>query len=284
MYQKMNTNEIIALQKEIAALEHKKTAAVAEVTVAEVELKAAAGYKSSIARSKVRDAENVVADHDAAIAALREQLSTDKTQVWFCRYYAEYELTRDARLATIADLEVKLAAAQEEAKKGAWKRAKVTSGQPTTGVSALQTQIAAENAAITALEATNKGIIKTIADYRTKDVRDAEFAIWLAGGPQPEYLRIRDEFEREELLRGCVSLKLSRGEPCTFIVPSVQEEEPSEWVPMTAEQYLHTLMPPPMEIKEEVFVPSTCGNTPGWITRIVAARAKKVAPITIDVS
>lgn len=204
-----------------------------------------------------------------SIAALHE-LSTDETKVWFCRYYAEYELAREARLATIADLEVKLAAAQEEAKKGAWKRAKMTP----IGVSALQTQIAAENAAITALDAANKGIIKTIAEYRAKDVRDAEFVVWLAGGPQPEYLRIRDEMEREELHKGCVSLKLSRGEPFTFTVPSV-EEEPSDWVTMTAEQYLDTLMPPPVEITEEVFVPSVCGNTPGWITRIVAARAKK---------
>jgi hypothetical protein len=282
----MTTANIIAIQKEIIAMGDKKTTLLAAADAAEKEIKTAAGYKIAIAKAKLRDAETAITEHDAAAAALEKQLPQEETKVWFCRQYAAYELKRDARLATITVLEVKLAEAQEEAKKGAWKWVKAGQPKETSSVTAVRAQISAENTAIAALDEDIKGAKKIVDQYKAQDASDAEFAVWLAGGPKPEYLRIRDEIEHEQFLKECVSLKLPRrGEPYTIKMPVVQQEEveePTEWVSMSMEQWALSLMQKPEQpVEVEVFKPSVTGKTPAWITRIIAARAAKKATATV---
>ena len=285
----MTINEIIALNKQI--LERMAAAPTVAVAIAKQEVQAAIGYKATIARAKLRDAEAAVADHEATVAELKAQLPTDEkseTRVWFGRQYAEYEAKREAHLVTVGALEAQLEAALEEAKKGAWKWAKATPGQIKEGVAVmtLRTQIVAAKKAIEVLDEANKSIKKVVEEYRVQDAQDAEFQIWLNGGAKPEYLRRRDEAERAEFLRTCTVLKLpKRGEPYTFKFATEEEEpveEPEEWVTMSMEDYVKTLMPSFEAKKKEeevVFKPSTRGGKGAFITRFMAARAARKAAI-----
>ena len=284
----MTINEIIAINKQI--LERMAAAPTVAVAIAKQEVASATGYKATIARAKLREAETAVAEHEATVAELKAQLPTgekSETRVWFGRQYAEYEVKREARLATVAALEAQLEAALEEAKKGAWKWAKATPGQVKEGtaVATLRNQIAAANKAVVELEDSNKSIRKVVEEYRVADEQEAEFQVWLNGGPKPEYLRRRDEAERAEFLRTCTVLKMpKRGEPYTFKFideEPEEEEEPTEWLAMSPEEYLKSLLPPRYfaEQKEEVvvFKPSTPGNTSRFLQRFMAAKAARKA-------
>ena len=281
----MNTTEIIALQKEIVSMGDKKTALLAAVAAAMAEVKTAGGYKVSIARAKLRDAETAVVEHDAAVAVLEKQFPPEEAKVWFSKHYAAYELKRDARLAVIASLEEKLTGAIDQTKTSAWKWAKGGPQKETSAVTAVRAQITAEHAAIALLDEENKLIKKMVGQYKIQDASDAEFAAWLADGPKPEYLRIRDEIEQEKFLEECVSLKLPR-RGYTFNIPATppaevdEWEAPCEWVSTTIEEWAQSLMPPPPVEEIMVFKPSTRSKTPAWMTRFTAAMARKKAERT----
>jgi len=282
----MTINEIIAIHKQI--LERMVAAPTAEVAAAKKEVAEATGYKASIARSKLRDAEAAVAEHEATVAALKTQLPTDEmseTRVWFAQRFVEYDTKRETRLTAIAALEVQLDAALEEAKKGEWKWAKAAASQIKEGsfVTTLRSQIAEAKKALTDFDATNIIVKRVIERYHALDAQEAEFKAWIDGGPKPEYLRRRDAAEREKFLRECTVLKLpKRGEPYTFnlSVRQPEVEEPSHWVDMTIEDYLTSLMPV-AEIKEEevvTFAPSTPGRTALFVARFKAARKLRQNP------
>lgn len=282
----MTINEIIAIQKEIVGMGPKRVTLAAAVTAAGLEAAVVTGYKSTIARAKLREAEAAVVEHDAAVADMEKQLPADQeTMVWFARRFAEYQIKREALEALCADQETQLVAALEEAKKGAWKFTR--GGGPareSSIVTAVRGRIAEVQQRIAALDTDIKGIKKIIDDRRAADVEEAEFANWIAGGPKPEYLRIRDEAEREQFHRECTVLKLpKRGEPYTFrmpVHPDAEEEVVEEWNPMSLDEYIKSLTPTFQEEEKEeiiVFRPSTRGITPAWIKRFTAARAAKKA-------
>ena len=285
----MTINEIIAISKQI--LEKAAAAPVAAVLAAKKEVAEASGYKATIARAKLRTAEAAVAEHEATLAMLKAQLPTDETRVWFGQHYAEYDAKREAYLATVAALEVQLIEETAVAKKGAWKFARGAQLKEGSGVTSLRTKIAEVAKAIAALDGDNKTIKKIVDEYRVSDAQEAEFQLWLAGGPKPAYLRQRDEAERAEFLRDCTVLKLpTRGAPYTFTLPVEEPEEeemgePVEWVTMSAEDYLKSLIPP-RHLQEEVvvFKPSTPGRTSRLAARLMAAKAARKAGPMLTVS
>jgi hypothetical protein len=285
----MTITEIVAISKHILEL---GAAPFAAVAIAKQEVASATGYKATIARSKLREAEAAVAEHEATVTALKAQLPTDEAsemQLWFGQQYAEYEVKREAHRTTIGALEDQLAAELQEAKKGAWKWAKATPSQIKEGVAVmtLRAQIAATKKVIEELDEAHTSIKKGIAEYRVADEQDAEFQIWLDGGAKPEYLRRRDEAERAEFLRDCTVLKLpKRGEPYTFKFAAAEDSAAAseEWIAMTMEDYIKTLMlsfeaKPAAKEEDEVvvFKPYTRSGKGASITPFMAARAARKA-------
>jgi hypothetical protein len=121
----MYVDEMIAIHDKIAQASDMKAEKNAEIKAARIELAAATGYKATIARSRLADAEKAVADIDATLDLMKASLpscSPGQPVAWFAGRYADYMRQRSILEEKAAEAETQLAAALEEAKKGAWKR------------------------------------------------------------------------------------------------------------------------------------------------------------------
>ena len=261
---KMTINTLIDILMQIARLEERRPSLSVAAAAAEDELsKAVAGYKTTIARCKVREAAAALTELDQQLAALQNQtVGSEETMLYFAKSFATYTLKLEALTAARTTADKQLADALEESKKGAWKwQGRKDAGEPAPLLAARK-EIAALVTQSEALEKSYSSTKVIIEDHRAEELKDIEFKAWLAGGPKPEFVRLSQEKERDELLKGCVVLKLpTKGMYQITATPIVAEgdteaERPEgmsdpDWWCMTMEEYIAKHVLPPLEPMKE---------------------------------
>jgi hypothetical protein len=241
-----------------------------------------AGYKLTIARAKLRDAEAALAEHDQSAAALRAQID-GMSSVWTAGQYALYSMELERLEAAKIGAEKALEEALETAKTGAWKRKGAKApAEPAIVVRARQV-VAASGDAIDQLEERYEAVKAMVRDLRTWQREDQERLAWYAGGPKPEFVKRKDAAELREFLTDCVSLPLPvKGKPFTLPLRRKAEEEagaeekPEVWVSMSIEDYIRSLATP-LPVETEPTVASPKKQKPSWVAQYVAARKARLA-------
>jgi hypothetical protein len=170
--------------------------------------------------------------------------------------------------------EERVTEAQTKAKTDAWKWQKRKDIVEPPGVVAARAEVAAAKEAIVTLDEKAGDEKRIIAEFRTEENRDFEMKAWIAGGGKPEFVRIRQEAERKEFLKGCIVL--TRSPPS--IVPEQEEEVEgaSPWVALSMEEYLvylDSLDPKPVEEKIGPVSTGRIRESP-MIRKLLAVRPK----------
>ena len=273
----MSISELISVQRELLSMEAQRSVKARAVESASDAMDLTPmGYKATIARLMLRDATQDLSKHDADVAALTSKLQeASETKIWFARRYAQYLIRRDALQETKRATDQQLATTLEEEKKGAWKWKGGRRPTDSAAVATLREHLVAIDAATKACEAEHKDTLKIIEEYRSTELRDAEFVAWTMGGPKPEFIRKRQEEEHSEREAGCVTLKR---QPRMVFIPPTEEEEPSDWICMTIDQYLESLTPKPVEEIVDTYTQTTTSLSPhSWIPRLIKAqRARRL--------
>jgi len=239
----MTINTLIDTLTQVARLENRRFGLAAAVAVAEADMaKAPAGYKTTIARCKVREATNALEELDQQMKTLHAQTAgCEDATIYFAKSYANYTLKCEKLDAAAVAMDAQLTAALEEAKKGAWKwQGRKDVGEPAAVIN-VRKEIADVTADREALEKSYAFTKAIIEGYRVEELKDIEFKAWLAGGSKPEFVRLRQEAERMEFLKGCIVLKMSP--PETILEEEEVEEEEVEaedpaWWSMSMEEYI----------------------------------------------
>ena len=269
----MPIDHIIETHDKIAMASAEHIAKKKEIEAAHVELAAATGYKATIARSRLRDAETAVSDIGATLDLLKAALPTcppGQPIVWFAGRFSDYMRQRAVLEEKAAEAEKQLTAALEEAKKGAWKR-KGLETKETIPVSAARKQsddIAAKLAELDRCFQTTKTIIE---DERRLESESNALNAWVHGdGPMPAFIRQRQKEEEAELEKGCVSLKLPIKTITLTNRETIEVEVPAEWTSAPV------AMTPDIEETphvDDVFPGIGCTSV--WIARFVAEKKEK---------
>ncbi len=190
-----------------AELEKKQSA----VDAAEAELTdTPAGYKQTIARCKVRDAETA---RDAIADQLSELASTipAPTEIkgsFYVQRIAELRIKRRTYEVTLKETTDRLDAEMEALKSGPWRR-KDAPMPPAilrlqSAVSTIQTEITSINRQIAELAEGAEGF-----DELTRN-SEAMYRWIEEDGPTPQWVIDHDRREREEILKNCVVLKIPK--------------------------------------------------------------------------
>jgi len=290
----MTINTLIDILTQITRLEERRPNTVGAVAAAEAEaLKAPAGYKTTIARCKVREAVTALTELDQQLVGLKGQtVGSEETMLYFVKSFATYTLKLEALAAARETADAQLAVALEEGKKGAWKwQGRKDVGEPPL-VAAARHSVADVTAKLEALEKSYSSTKVIIEDYRSEELKDIEFKAWLAGGPKPEFVRLSQEKERAELLKGCVVLKLPQKGAykitATPVAESEEEEEESaerpegmpdhDWWCMTMEDYVTKhVLPPFVPMQEKKVIEKTVtfkakANSTSWLVGFAKRR------------
>jgi len=164
----------------------------------------------------------------------------DSIFAYSLRELAENILAREKMLADRAILDARLLAAQEEGKKNAWKRAGLEKKE-TASIQSLRKELADNDAKMAALIHSATPSQKIFDTYTRWDSEEADVRLWMGGGPEPEHIRLREEAQRAMLRAECESIRYNSAHP---VWSRPQKQVPSEnWVTITPEAYLATLMP-----------------------------------------
>lgn len=267
---------IISIFTQIARLlTTRPSLAYANAVAAQDLEKAPVGYKTTIARLKMRDAASALASLEQEVEGLRSQVSAaSETMRFFAERYADYLVKREALEAAVVAAEERVTEAQTKAKTDAWKWQKRKDIVEPPGVVAARAEVAAAKEAIVTLDEKAGDEKRIIAEFRTEENRDFEMKAWIAGGGKPEFVRIRQEAERKEFLKGCIVL--TRSPPS--IVPEQEEEVEgaSPWVALSMEEYLvylDSLDPKPVEEKIGPVSTGRIRESP-MIRKLLAVRPK----------
>jgi len=244
-----------------------------------------AGYKLTIARAKLRDAEASLAEHDQNAAALRAQIE-GVPSVWTAGQYALYSLELERLEAAKVGAEKALEEALETAKTGAWKRKGAKApAEPAIVVRARQA-VAAAGEAIDQLEESYELVKGMVRDLRIWQREDEERLAWYAGGPKPEFIKRKDAADLREFLADSVSLPLPvKGQP--FSLPSrrkvaepEKEPEPESWITFSIEEYARTLNATRFEEEEpEIALPTPCKKKASWLGRFKEMRKARLTHV-----
>ena len=242
-----------------------------------------AGYKLTIARAKLRDAEAALAEHDQSAAALRAQIE-GVPSIWTAGQYALYSLELERLEAAKVDAEKALEEALETAKTGAWKRKGVESAI----VVRARKVVAAAEEAIDQLEERYATVKSMVRDLRSWQREDEERLAWYAGGPKPEFIKRKDATDLREFLADCVSLPLPvKGKP--FCLPprrtvaeaeAEAEAEPESWITFSIEEYARTLNATRFEEEEPAIAsPTPCKKKASWLGRFKEMRKARLTHV-----
>ena len=240
-----------------------------------------AGYKLTIARAKLRDAEAALAEHDQSAAALRAQIE-GVPSIWTAGQYALYSLELERLEAAKVDAEKALEEALETAKTGAWKRKGVESA---IVVRARQV-VAAAGEAIDHLEERYATVKSMVRDLRSWQREDSERLAWYAGGPKPEFIKRKDAADLREFLADCVSLPLPvKGKPFSLpprrtVAEAEAEAEPESWITFSIEEYARTLNATRFEEEEPAIAsPTPCKKKASWFGRFKEMRKARLTHV-----
>ena len=242
-----------------------------------------AGYKLTIARAKLRDAEAALAEHEQSAAALRAQIE-GVPSIWTAGQYALYSLELERLEAAKVDAEKALEEALETAKTGAWKRKGVESAI----VVRARKVVAAAEEAIDQLEERYATVKSMVRDLRSWQREDEERLAWYAGGPKPEFIKRKDAADLREFLADCVSLPLPvKGKP--FCLPPRRtvaeqepeaEAEPESWITFSIEEYARTLNATRFEEEEPAIAsPTPCKKKASWLGRFKEMRKARLTHV-----
>jgi len=273
----MYVDEIIAIHDKIAQASDLKTEKHAEIKAARVAVAEATGYKATIARSRLADAEKAVADIDATLDLMKASLPScpsGQPIVWFASRYADYMRQRLVLEGKAGEAEKQLAAALEEAKKGAWKR-KGADMKETIPVAAARKQVEDITAKIAELDRCYQSTKTIIDDERRVERETNALDAWVHGsGPMPDFIRQRQKQEEAALMKGCVSLKL----PIKTITMKIREEveEPAEWTSNTSPEPSKSPEPEPLTPHIDDVFPGI-GCTSVWIARFMAEKKARAS-------
>ena len=197
-----------------------------------------------------------------------------EADVWFTLQYVDYleklGVLEAARVSAVKGLEI----AQEEAKKNSWKwQARKTTEEPPMIVKA-RAAIVEVQKSVEALEQYYALTKKVISGLRAFDKKGEELRAWCDGGSEPDWIRVEEKEEREDLLEGCVILK--RGAVQKQEEEEEKEEEEEIWHPLSVFDYAESLMPaPPPPPKEEEIVFSGRGGNSKLFKRLLKQKQEK---------
>lgn len=188
-----------------AELEKKQTA----LEAAETELAATPdGYKQTIARCKVRDAESA---RDAIADQLDELASTipAPTEIkgsFYVQRIAELRIQRRAKEATLKENAALLDAELTALKSGPWRRKDAPMPPTILRLQAMETKIQAD---ITSIARQIAELAKEMDGFDDLTRNSEAMYRWVEeDGPTPQCVIDRDRREREEFLKNCVVLKI----------------------------------------------------------------------------
>jgi hypothetical protein len=260
-----------------------------------------AGWNKSAAQRKVREAEEALAAQALEVEELEAslpELRDDGTR-WLYGRVAEIRVDRSGYERRVAAAEAALAEATAEVEKDSWKwkaRAAGGGGGEPKALTAARDALAAIQKEARAFESDNADLLANFESHLTSVREQAEVAAWEASGYEGDRPECIERAAREfaaEMAEGCERLRLPPKERRKHIFVTtgtvdMEESDPDPildptvgWgTPMTAEEYLAKLVPPPPAPVAEEFQPSTKGGTPAWIKRLLEAKkARRVAPV-----
>lgn len=203
--------DLVSVVEKLLLLEADLNVKEAAVTAAESEFAATpVGYKQTIARCKVRDAE---AARDAVAAELDELASTipapsELLGSFYVQRIAELRIQRSGVQANVDKNAALLDAEMTALKSGPWRRKDAP-----MPASILRLQ-ATERDLMSKITSINRQIAELARemddiDKLTKDKEDMYH--WVhEDGPTPKWVIEHERREREEILKGCVVLKLPK--------------------------------------------------------------------------
>jgi len=199
----------------------------------------------------------------------------DSPVAWFAGRFADYTLQRSALEIKAAEAEIQLAAALEDAKKGAWKR-KGLDMKETSSVSTIRAQIADVASKIAELDRCYQSTKAIIEDERRMEREANALDAWVHGsGPMPDFVRQRQKQEEAEFVKGCVSLKLPI-KTITIKNRMAVEEVPAEWSASTSSKVPSISEPEPLTPHVDDVFPGI-GCTSVWIARFMAEKKARMA-------
>lgn len=308
----MNIPEVIATLERVIRLERGIPAKRLAVATAKVALEEAPiGYKKTLARAAVREAEEALEKQTTDIAALSASLpDPDAVKIaWVIRAVAEARVDRDHLQKAVTAAEDSLKAAQEAAKSGAWKwQGRAAKDIPESkDVLAARAAIADAKEKLTALSKRAAPLVEMIEKEMESMEEEAESAAWAARGytePKPAHIVRAEEAWEKELEAECevIHIPKTRDEwrawaatRPVFVEKAEIDEytgDGEDWIAgaaafrriMNGEPTMATVY---AEAEAEVAVPTrrkrmlknTCSDK-SWLARLVAAKkARAVAAI-----
>lgn len=252
-----------------------------------------AGWNVSAAKRKIVAAEEALVAQVAEIEALEADLPEirDDGTRWLYGRVAEIRVNRSGYERRVAAAEAAVAEATAEAEKDSWKwkaRAASGGGGEPKALTTAREALAAVQKEARAFEEDSAEILAAFDAHSTSVREQSDVAAWAARGYEGERPECIERAARKfaaEMAEGCERLpippKSRRKHIFVTAGPAPAEEshpdpimDPSvEWgTPMTAEEYLNKLVPPPPEPKADEFQPSTKGGMPAWIKRLLEAK------------
>lgn len=267
-----------------------KRRAVAEAK-AEIEN---AGWNKSAAVRKVDAAAEALAVQETEIADLLAGLPDvreDSTR-WMYGRVAELRVEKRVFAKRVAAAEKAVEEAATVVDVDAWKwKARAAKGEEPKAVVAARSALAEVQKAARAFEEESAEIMAMFDAHVTVMQEQEEVNAWAASGyegERPECIQRSERAFAAEMEEGCERIPLAPPGARRYIAITttgpMPVEDPDmdfgagEWgTPMTAEQYLNQLVPPPPEPVKEEFCASTKGGTPVWIKRILNAKKARAA-------
>jgi len=242
------------------------------------ELAEVTGWKHTLARQKLKAAEEVLAAQKTEIAERMGPLSMD-TFVYFIRAAANYRVERTVLSSSVEEKEAALAAAIDAGKTGAWKWQGRKDAPEAPAIVAARTALKKAKDALAALEERSAAINTMVEEEVAYRKESREIREWIAEGCPDDAVPLKVQREREEwkkeMLAGCVVLRRPLPSDRKVFLPPVEEDE--SWMgrnavwedPLTVEQYIMSLgnnfaPPRPVQQKEEyVYRPASKKKT--WL-------------------
>ena len=203
--------DLVPTVEKLLVLESNLKAKEAAVTVAEAELAdTPVGYKQTIARCKVRDAE---AARDAIATELSELADTipapsELMGSFYVQRIAELRIQRSGVQASVDKNAALLDAELEALKSGPWRRKDAPMPASILRLQVAERDLQAKIASI------NRQIAELVPEMDEIDKltrNKEEMYHWVhENGPTPKWVIEHERREREEILKGCVVLKVPK--------------------------------------------------------------------------
>lgn len=227
----MRIDQIIDLYTTLQTQTDALQQTVEAVRLAKEGLKGLSGFKATIARSKVGDAEEQQKAASQLVTETTEQLpKEDSSVVYFAKRFAAYQIALKGLQDKVTEATNHCKQVEESSKKDAWKF--TGKGRVNPKITEAQNRLLASQTEIIALNEEYKEICDFVADQRAWEIEDEAFKTMVeTGNPYRETYTDDEE------------------EPFTALPPvtcyprpqETEEEDNSPWTPPSAEAYLQEL-------------------------------------------